>query len=32
MTHKTRRVRAEEYAYCVYKHRQYVGSETWIWR
>ena len=32
MTQKIRRVRAEEYAYCVNKLRQNVGLETWIWR
>ena len=32
MTHKIRGVRAEEYAYYVYKLRPNVGLETWIWR
>ena len=29
---KIRKVRVEEYAYCVNKLRQNVGWETWIWR
>ena len=31
MTYEIRRVRIEEYAYCVNKLRQNVGLETWIW-
>ena len=30
--YKIRWVRVEEYACCVNKLRQNVGSETWIWR
>jgi len=32
MTYEMRRVRVEEYAYCVNKLRQNVGLKTWIWR
>jgi len=28
MTHKIRKVRAEEYAYCANKRRENVGLET----
>jgi len=32
MTHKLKRVRVEEYAYCVNKFRENVGLETFVWR